>query len=42
MVRLYEETNDDTLRTRALNMIDDMVQAGFIGIDARLNDRFDR
>ena len=42
MVRLYEETNDDTLRTRALNTIDDMVRAGFIGIDDRLSDRFDR
>ena len=33
MVRLYEETFDDALRTRALNAIDDMVRVGFLGID---------
>ena len=42
MVRLYEETNDDAVRTRALDAIDDMVQAGFIGIDDRLRERFHR
>lgn len=42
MVRLYEETNDDAVRTRALDAIDDMVQAGFIGIDDRLGERFHR
>ena len=42
MVRLYEETNDDAIRTRALDAIDDMVQAGFIGIDERLRERFHR
>ena len=42
MVRLYEETNDDAVRTRALDAIDDMVQTGFIGIDDRLRERFHR
>jgi len=42
MVRLYEETHDDALRTRALDSIDDMVRAGFIGIDDRLSERFHR
>ena len=42
MVRLYEETNDDELRTRVLDAIDNMVHAGFIGIDERLRDQFDR
>jgi len=42
MVRLYEETNDDAVRTRALDAIDEMVRAGFIGIDDRLRDRFHR
>ena len=42
MVRLYEETNDASLGTRALDAIDDMVRAGFVGIDDRLSDRFDR
>ena len=42
MVRLYEETNDDELRKRVLDAIDNMVHAGFIGIDERLRDQFDR
>ena len=42
MVRLYEETNDDAIRTRALDAIDDMVQARFVGIDDRLRERFHR
>ena len=42
MVRLYEETNDDAVKTRALDAIDDMVRAGFMGIDDRLHDRYHR
>ena len=42
MVRHYDETNDNELRKRVLDVIDDMVRAEFIGIDERLSDRFDR
>lgn len=42
MVRLYEETNEDELQTRVLHAINNMVHAGFIGIDERLRDQFDR
>ena len=36
MVRLHEETSDPTLRDRVLDTIDDMIRAGFIGIDRQL------
>ncbi len=42
MVRLYEETSNDELRARVLEAIDTMVRAGFIGIDERLREQFDR
>ena len=42
MVRLYQETTDDELRTRVLVDIDKMVRAEFVGMDERLRDQFDR
>ena len=42
MVRLHEETSDPALRKRILDVIDGMVRAGFLGIDDRLRERFER
>ena len=42
MVRLYEQTSDPMFRKRVLNAIDDMIRAGFIGIDEQLDQQFDR
>ena len=36
IVRLHEETSDPSLQERVLVAIDDMIRAGFIGIDERL------
>lgn len=42
MVRLHEETNDPELRKRVLDAIDEMVHAGFWGIDEQLAQRYSR
>ncbi len=42
MVRLHKETNEPADRKRILNVIDGMVRAGFLGIDDRLRERFER
>ena len=42
MVRLHEETSDPALRKRILDVIDGMVRAGFLGVDDRLKERFER
>ena len=42
MVRLYEQTSDPVFRKRVLNAMDDMIRAGFIGIDKQLSQQFDR
>ena len=42
LVRLHEETSDPTLRKRILDVIDGMLRAGFLGIDERLKERFER
>ena len=42
MVRLYNQTDDREFRERVLNAIDEMVRAGFIGIDEQLEQHYDR
>ena len=42
MVRLYEEMSDPILRERVLDVIDDMIRAGFFGIDEKLGQQYDR
>lgn len=42
MVRLHEETSDPTSRRRILDAIDGMVRAGFVGVDDRLKEQFER
>ena len=42
MVRLHKETNDPILRKRVLDTIDEMVKAGFMGIDEQLKQNYDR
>ena len=42
LVRLHEETSAPTLRKRILDVIDGMLRAGFLGIDERLRERFER
>ena len=42
MVRLHEQTNDPMLRERVLNTIDEMIRAGFYGIDEQLRNQYDR
>ena len=42
MVRLHEESSDPALRKRILDVIDDMVRAGFYGIGEQLTKQYDR
>ena len=42
MVRMHEETDDPVLRERVLDIIDDMIRAGFYGIDEKVRSQFDR
>ena len=42
MIRLHEETDDPEFRKRVLDVIDNMVRTGFIGIDERLGQQYDR
>ena len=42
LMRLHEETNDHGLRRRVLDVIDDMLRAGFIGMSDRLGQQYDR
>lgn len=42
MVRLHEETHDSVFRGRILDAIDEMVRAGFYGIDEQLKQQYDR
>ena len=42
LVRLHEETSDRALRKRILNAIDEMMRAGFYGLDDQLKQQFDR
>lgn len=42
MVRLHEETKNPILRRRILDVIDEMIRAGFIGIDEQLERQYDR
>ncbi len=42
MVRLYEQTSEPVFRRRILDSIDEMIRAGFRGIDEQLEERYDR
>ena len=42
MVRLHEQTNDPMVRERVLNTMDEMIRAGFYGIDEQLRNQYDR
>ena len=42
MVRMHEETDDPVLRERVLDIIDEMIRAGFYGIDDEVRNHFDR
>ena len=42
MIRLLEETGDPALRDRILDAIDEMIRAGFMGIDEQLGSQYDR
>ena len=42
LVRLHEQASDPLLRERILNVIDEMLQVGFWGIDEQLRQQFDR
>ena len=42
LIRLHEQTSDPALRKRILNAIDEMVRAGFYGLDDQLQRQFDR
>ncbi len=42
MVRLYNQTSDSTFRKRILDSIDEMIRAGFRGIDEQLEQQYDR
>ena len=42
MVRLLEETDDPTLRDRILDVTDEMLRAGFMGIGEQLDQQYDR
>ena len=42
MIRLYEETSDPSIKKRILDTLDEMVRAGFFGIDEELGRQYDR
>ena len=42
LIRLHEETSDRALRKRILDAIDEMLRAGFYGLDDQLKQQFDR
>ena len=42
ILRLHEETDDSELRRRVLDLIDEMLRVGFMGIGERLDQQFDR
>lgn len=42
LVRLHEQTSDPTQRKRILDVIDGMVRAGFLGMEERLREQFER
>ena len=42
VIRLHEETDDSALRRRALDAIDDMLRAGFMGMRDRVGEQYDR
>ena len=41
-VRLYEEAAGPELRRRVLDVIDDMLRVGFMGMHDRLDQQYDR
>ena len=41
-MRLHEETDDPGLRTRVLDVIEDMLRLGFMGMSDRLGQQYDR
>ena len=42
IMRLHEETDDPELRRRVLDVIDDMLRVGFMGMSDRLGQQYDR
>ena len=42
VIRLHEETNDHGLRRRVLDVIDEMLWVGFMGMSDRLGQQYDR
>ena len=42
VMRLHEETDDPDLRRRVLDVIDDMLRFGFMGMSDRLGEQYDR
>lgn len=42
LLRLHGQTSDSVLKERILNVIDDMIRAGFWGADEQLKQQFDR
>ena len=42
VMRLHEETDDSDLRRRVLDVIDDMLRLGFMGMSDRLGEKYDR
>ena len=42
VMRLHEETSDPSLRRRVLDVIEDMLRAGFMGMGDRVGEQYDR
>ena len=42
IIRLHEETEDPELRLRVLDVIDDMLRAGFMGMNDQLEKHYAR
>ncbi len=42
IMQLHDETEDPDLRRRVLDVIDDMLRSGFMGMSDRLGERYDR
>ena len=41
-MRLHEETGDPDLQRRVLDVIDDMLRVGFMGMSDQLGQQYDR
>ncbi len=42
VIRLHEEANDQEFRRRVLDLIDDMLRVGFMGMSDGLREQYDR